>query len=179
MAAARAPNPWVSATRNDRSIAGDATHADDYAAAVARLVEDFGSEQSALLPMLHALQEEFGYIDDLMVPAVASALNISRADVHGVVTFYHDFRREPAGRHRMRLCRAESCQARGAAAIERIATERLGLRMGETSADGRVTLDAVYCLGLCATGPNAMIDDVPVSRLDPATLDRLIEDLTR
>lgn len=179
MVRAGAPNRPVSATRNDRSIAGDATHADDYAAAVARLVEDMGGEQTTLLPMLHALQEEFGYIDDLMVPLVASALNLSRADVHGVVTFYHDFRRRPPGRHRVRLCRAESCQARGAAAIERIATERLGLRMGETGPDGRVTLDAVYCLGLCATGPNAMIDDVPVSRIDPATLDRLLGDLTR
>jgi len=169
----------VSATRNDRSVAGEATHADDYAAAVARLAEDMGGEQTALLPMLHALQEEFGYIDDLMVPPVASALNLSRADVHGVVTFYHDFRRRPVGRHRVRLCRAESCQARGAAAIERIASERLGLRVGETSSDGRVTLDAVYCLGLCATGPNAMIDDVPVSRIDPATLDRLLGDLMR
>jgi formate dehydrogenase subunit gamma len=167
----------VSAARNDRSIVGDATHASDHAAAVARLVEDIGSEQDALLPMLHALQDEFGCIDDLMVPAIASALNISRADVHGVVTFYHDFRRQPAGRHRVQLCRAEACQARGAAAIERIASERLGLRIGETSADGRVTLDAVYCLGLCATGPNAMIDDVPVSRLDPTTLDRLLGDL--
>ena len=169
----------MSATRNDRSVSGDTTNADDYAAAVARLAEDMGDEQTVLLPMLHALQEEFGYIDDLIVPAVASALNLSRADVHGVVTFYHDFRRQPAGRHRVRLCRAESCQARGAAAIERIATERLGLRMGETSSDGRVTLDAVYCLGLCATGPNAMIDDVPVSRIDPATLDRLLGELTR
>lgn len=169
----------MSATRNDRSIAGDATLAHDYAAAVARLVEDIGGEQDALLPMLHALQDEFGYIDDLMVPAIASALNVSRADVHGVVTFYHDFRRQPAGRHRVQLCRAEACQARGAAAIERIATDRLGVRMGETSADGRVTLDAVYCLGLCATGPNAMIDDVPVSRIDSATLDRLLGELTR
>jgi formate dehydrogenase subunit gamma len=167
----------VSATRNDRSIAGDATHANDYAAAIARLVENVGGEQDALLPVLHALQDEFGYIDDLMVPAIASTLNISRADVHGVVTFYHDFRRQPAGRHRVQLCRAEACQARGAAAIERIASEHLGLRIGETSADGRVTLDAVYCLGLCATGPNAMIDDVPVSRLDPTTLDRLLGDL--
>ncbi|WP_281179305.1 formate dehydrogenase subunit gamma [Sphingomonas asaccharolytica] len=167
----------MSATRNDRSIVGDATHANDYAAAVARRVENLGDEQSALMPLLHALQEEFGYIDDLMVPAIASALNISRADVHGVVTFYHDFRRQPAGRHRVQLCRAEACQARGAAAIERLASERLDLRMGETSADGRVTLDAVYCLGLCATGPNAMIDDVPVSRLDPTTLDRLLGDL--
>lgn len=167
----------MSATRNDRSIADDATNTGDYAAAVARLIEEIGGEQTALLPILHALQGEFGYIDDLMVPAVASALNISRADVHGVVTFYHDFRRQPVGRHRVRLCRAESCQARGAAAIERIATERLGLRIGETSADGRVTLDAVYCLGLCATGPNAMVDDVPVSRLDPTTLDRLLGDL--
>jgi len=179
LAPARAPNLRVSPTRNDRSIASGATLANGHAAAVARLAEDFGGEQTALLPMLHALQEEFGYIDDLMVPTVAAALNLSRADVHGVVTFYHDFRRQPPGRHRVRLCRAESCQARGAVAIERIATERLGLRMGETSADGRVTLDAVYCLGLCATGPNAMIDDVPVSRLDPTTLDRLLGDLTR
>lgn len=169
----------MSVTRNDRSVPSDTTNADDYAAAVARLAGDMGDEQTVLLPMLHALQEEFGYIDDLMVPAVASALNLSRADVHGVVTFYHDFRRQPSGRHRVRLCRAESCQARGAAAIERIATERLGLRMGETSSDGRVTLDAVYCLGLCAIGPNAMIDNVPVSRIDPATLDRLLGELTR
>ncbi len=169
----------MSATRNDRSIAGDTIDANDYVAAIARLVEEIGGEQSALLPMLHALQEEFGYIDDRMVPAIASAFNLSRADVHGVVTFYHDFRRQPPARHRLRLCRAESCQARGAAAIERIASERLGLRMGETSADGRVTLDAVYCLGLCATGPNAMIDDVPVSRIDPATLDHLLGELTR
>ena len=179
MSRLRAPNPPVSATRNDRSIAGDATQADDYAATIARLVGEIGDEQGALLPLLHALQGAFGYIDDRMVPLIAAALNISRADVHGVVTFYHDFRRQPAGRHRVQLCRAESCQARGAAAIERLVTDRLGVGIGETSADGRFTLDAVYCLGLCATGPNAMVDGAPVSRIDPATLDRLLGDLVR
>ncbi|WP_244624723.1 formate dehydrogenase subunit gamma [Sphingomonas sp. So64.6b] len=129
--------------------------------------------RGVLLPLLHALQDEFGYIDDALVPHVAEALNLSRADVHGVVTFYHDFRRQPAGRHVIKLCRAESCQARGGRAIERAAVERLGVAMGSTSADGRVTLEPVYCLGLCATGPNALVDGVPVSRIDGARLDRL------
>ncbi|WP_229727097.1 formate dehydrogenase subunit gamma [Sphingomonas alpina] len=129
--------------------------------------------RGVLLPLLHALQEEFGHIDDALVPHVAEALNLSRADVHGVVTFYHDFRRQPAGRHVIKLCRAESCQARGGRAIERAAVERLGVAMGTTSADGRVTLEPVYCLGLCATGPNALVDGVPVSRIDGARLERL------
>ncbi len=179
MARLGAPNFGVNATLNERSAAQDTALVGDYSAAIERLVKDHGGEQGALLPMLHALQDEFGCIDDRMVPLLASALNISRADVHGVVTFYHDFRRQPAGRHRVQLCRAESCQARGAAAIERLATDRLGVPIGETSADGRVTLDAVYCLGLCATGPNAMVDGVPVSRIDPAALDRLLGELTR
>ena len=166
-------------TETEQSGAAQATGSAAYIEAIRRFMPAEADAQGALLPLLHALQEEFGYIDDALVPHIAEALNLSRADVHGVVTFYHDFRRQPAGRHRVRLCRAESCQARGAAAIERIATDRLGLRMGETSADGQVTLDAVYCLGLCATGPNAMIDDVPVSRIDPATLDRLLGELTR
>ncbi|MBN8839820.1 MAG: NAD(P)H-dependent oxidoreductase subunit E, partial [Sphingomonadales bacterium] len=97
----------------------------------------------------------------------------SRADVHGVVTFYHDFRRTPAGTHVVRLCRAESCQARGAVTIEQIATRRLGVAMGATSADGRVTIEPVYCLGLCATGPNALVDGRPVSRLDAAKIERI------
>ena len=144
-----------------------------YGEAIARFLRGNAGARGALLPLLHALQEEFGYIDDALVPHIAEALNLSRADVHGVVTFYHDFRRRPAGRHVVRLCRAESCQARGGRAIEQAAVERLGVAMGTTSADGRVTLEPVYCLGLCATGPNAMVDGVPVSRIDSARLDRL------
>jgi len=144
-----------------------------YAEAVARLLRARPATRDALLPLLHALQEEFGHIAEAMIPAVAAALNLSRADVHGVVTFYHDFRRTPAGAHVVRLCRAESCQARGAVAIEQIATQRLGVAMGSTSADGRVTVEPVYCLGLCATGPNALVDGRPVSRLDAAKVERI------
>jgi len=145
-----------------------------YAEAVARLLSEAGDGRGALLPLLHALQSEFGYIDDALVPHVAEALNLSRADVHGVVTFYHDFRRLPAGRHIVRLCRAESCQARGGRAIERAAVDRLGVAMGTTSSDGRLSLEPVYCLGLCATGPNALVDGVPVSRIDNGVLDRIV-----
>ena len=130
-----------------------------------------------LLPLLHAIQEEAGYIDDACVPAVAKALNLSRADVHGVITFYHDYRRVPAGRHVVKLCRAESCQARGGAAIEAAAAQRLGVTMGETRADGQVSLEPVYCLGLCAIGPNALVDGRPVARIDDAMLARIAEEV--
>ena len=131
------------------------------------------SERGALLPLLHALQAEIGWIPDALVPDIAEALNLSRAEVHGVISFYHDFRRAPAGRHIVKICRAEACQARGGAAIEAAAAERLGVAMGGTRPDGAVTLEPVYCLGLCATGPNAMVDGVPMSRVDVARLDRI------
>ena len=130
-----------------------------------------------LLPLLHAIQGEAGYIDDSCVPAVAKALNLSRADVYGVITFYHDYRRAPAGRHVVKLCRAESCQARGGAAIEASAAQRLGVAMGETRADGQVSLEPVYCLGLCAIGPNALVDGRPVARIDDAVLARIAEEV--
>lgn len=132
-----------------------------------------GDGRDQLLPLLHAVQEEAGYIDDALVPAIARALNLSRADVHGVVTFYHDFRRTAPGRHVVKLCRAESCQARGGAAIEVEAAQRLGVAMGDTRADGQVSLEPVYCLGLCAIGPNALFDGRPVARIDAAALDRI------
>ncbi len=132
-----------------------------------------GAGRDRLLPLLHAVQDEIGYIDDSFVPAIAAALNLSRADVHGVLTFYHDYRRRPAGRHVVKLCRAESCQSRGGAAIEAAAAERLGVAMGETRRDGQVTLEPVYCLGLCAIGPNALVDGRPVARIDTAALDRI------
>ena len=136
-------------------------------------VRQHGAARDQLLPLLHALREAIGFIDDAAVPLVASALNISRADVHGVVTFYHDFRRTPAGRHVIKLCRAESCQARGGAAIEAAAEQRLGVAMGATRADGQVSLEPIYCIGLCAIGPNALIDSRPVARIDAAALDRI------
>ncbi len=128
----------------------------------------------ALLPILHALQEAFGYVDRRAEPLIAEILNLSRAEVHGVLTFYHDFRSRPAGRHVLKLCRAESCQARGGDALAARAGERLGVSFGETTMDGRVTLQAVYCLGLCSVSPSAMFDGKVVGRLDEETLDRLL-----
>lgn len=105
---------------------------------------------------------------------IAEALNLSRAEVHGVVTFYHDFRRTPPGRHVVKLCRAEACQAMGGDALAALAQAKLGIGWGETTGDGETTLDAVFCLGLCATAPSGMIDGRPVGRLTPDRLDRLI-----
>ena len=131
----------------------------------------------ALLPLLHALQEVFGCIPEAAVPPVAEALNLSRAEVHGVVSFYHDFRREPAGRHVLKLCQAEACQSMGCRSLAAEVERRLGLRLGETTADGRVTVEAVYCLGLCATAPSAMLDGQVVGRLTPARVEALLETL--
>jgi formate dehydrogenase subunit gamma len=137
---------------------------------IARLLARHADHRGALLPLLHDVQAAFGFVPDEAVPAIADGLNLSRAEVHGVVTFYHDFRRAPPARHVVRLCRAEACQARGGADVEAAAERVLGVAMGEARADGEVALEPVYCLGLCATGPNAMIDGAPVSRLDAARL---------
>jgi formate dehydrogenase subunit gamma len=128
----------------------------------------------AMLPILHALQEAFGYVDEKAEPIIAEVLNITRAEVHGVVTFYHDFRRRPAGAHTLRLCRAEACQSMGGEALAARAEAALGVAPGETTADGKVTLEAVYCLGLCALAPSAMIDKRVIGRLDAKRLDGLI-----
>ncbi|PKP97821.1 MAG: NADH-quinone oxidoreductase subunit E [Alphaproteobacteria bacterium HGW-Alphaproteobacteria-13] len=141
-------------------------------------VREKGTGRDQLLPMLHAVQDAAGYVDDALIPVIAASLNLSRADVHGVVTFYHDYRRRPAGRHVVKLCRAESCQARGGARIEAAAVRRLGVAMGETRGDGQVALEPVYCLGLCAIGPNALVDGRPVARLDEAKLDRIAAELS-
>jgi formate dehydrogenase subunit gamma len=133
------------------------------------------SEPGATLPILHALQEVFGCVPEAAVPLIADALNLTRAEVHGVITFYHDFRRSPPGRHVLKLCRAEACQSMGADALAARARAKLGVGWDETSLDGRVTLAPVFCLGLCATAPSAMIDGRPVGRLTEKRLDALIE----
>jgi formate dehydrogenase subunit gamma len=133
----------------------------------------------AMLPILRALQDEFGYIDREAEPLIAELLNLSRAEVHGVVTFYHDFRQRPAGRHELKLCRAESCQARGSDALAARAEARLGVTFGNTTPDGRVTLEPVYCLGLCSVSPAAMLDDRVVGRLDEKKLDALLAEADR
>lgn len=132
--------------------------------------------EGAGLPILHALQETFGCVPDEAVPLVAEALNLSRAEIHGTVTFYHDFRKEPAGRRVLKLCRAESCQAAGGDALVARAEEKLGIAMGETTLDRRVTLEPVYCLGLCHSSPAAMLDKHVFGMLDEAKLDQLVKE---
>lgn len=143
------------------------------------IISEKQASPGALLPILHALQEEFGYIHREAEPLIAEVLNLTRAEVHGVVTFYHDFRHAPTGRHVLKLCRAESCQARGSDALAARVMERLGISFGDTSPDGSVTLDAVYCLGLCSVSPSAMLDGKLHARLDDRKIDALLAEVDR
>ena len=128
----------------------------------------------AALPILNALQEEFGYIDDAAIPLIAEALNLSRAEVVGVVHFYHDYRHEPPGRHVLKICRAESCQAMGCEALVEHLQGSLGAKLGETTADGAISLDTVYCLGNCALSPAVMLDGRLHGRMTQSRLDSLV-----
>src|SRR5258708_8747654 len=130
--------------------------------------------EGPLLPIFHALQAKFGWISDEAVALVADRLNIPRAEAHGALTFYHASRRAPAGRRTLKLCRAEACQARGGRAVEAKVMAALGVGFGETTADGSVTLAPVYCLGLCASGPAALLDERPAARLTGERLGRLL-----
>lgn len=145
----------------------------------ATLIQGLQDLPGALLPVLHALQEEFGYIDKAAVPLIAGALNISKADVHGTISFYHDFRHEPPGRHVLKMCRAEACQSMGCDKLIDHVEQRLKARLGETTADGSFTLDAVYCLGNCALSPAVLLDGKPYGRVSPQVADFLIDDAQR
>jgi formate dehydrogenase subunit gamma len=129
----------------------------------------------ALLPVLHAIQDEFGYVSPSAVPHIAAVLNISRAEVHGAISFYHLIRTEPAGRKTVYICRAESCQATGGRDLEAHARQRLGIDFHQTTADGAVSLEPVYCLGNCTCSPSVMVDDKLYSRVDTARLDELLD----
>lgn len=133
--------------------------------------------EGPLLPILHAFNEEFGCIDDAAVPQIALALNLSRAEVHGVLTFYHDFRREPAGRHVLKICRAEACQSRGSEAVARRCLAELGVGWHETTRDGELTVEPVYCLGMCTSGPAAFLDEEPLAKLDAGKLVSAVEEV--
>jgi formate dehydrogenase subunit gamma len=132
-----------------------------------------------LLPILHDLQAAFGCIPPAAVRLVAEALNLSRAEVHGVVSFYHDFREQPAGRHVLKLCRAEACQSMDGEALARQVLDRFGVDWGGTTPDGRVTVEATYCLGLCACAPSAMLDGEPMARLTPQSIDEIAREVGR
>jgi len=137
----------------------------------------YGNKPDALLEILHDVQAELGYVPEKSLPAIANALNISRAEAYGVATFYHDFHLKPSGKHVIKLCKAEACQSMGGrnlvAAVERF----LKIKVGQTSADGIITLEATYCLGLCASAPAMMVDHKPVARVDAQKAQSIIEGL--
>jgi formate dehydrogenase subunit gamma len=139
------------------------------------IVEAHRGLEGPLLPILHAVQAEYGYVPREIQPAIADALNLSRAEIHGVVSFYHDFRDHPAGRHVIRVCRSEACQSMGGEATADELLKKLGLDWHQTSADGAVTVEPVYCLGLCACSPAAMVDGDVYGRLDDETIHEIVE----
>lgn len=157
-----------SGQRTQDAVRRTPTEADELA--VRAVVADFVDLEGPLLPILHALNDRFGHVDEAVVPVIADALNLSRAEVHGVVAFYHDFRRAPAGRHVIKVCRAEACQSMGSRQLVADLEAALGIAIGETTPDGRVTLEPVYCLGNCALSPAALVDGDLIGRL---TQDRM------
>lgn len=135
--------------------------------------------EGALIPILHDIQDALGFVPEAAVPAVAQRLNLTRAEVHGALSFYPDFRSEAPARHVVKLCQAEACQARGGRAVTAELEARLGATIGAATPDGQVSLEPVYCLGLCASGPAALVDGRPVARLDRSGLARLVSELSQ
>jgi formate dehydrogenase subunit gamma len=146
------------------------------AQAVDALSARFAGIPGPLLPLLRAVQDELGFIPPEAIPRIASALNLSRAEVHGVISFYHYFRQHAPGRHVVQMCRAEACQAMNGEATEAHAKRCLGIDYHGTSADGQFTLEAAYCLGNCAAGPSVMIDNKLYGRVTPERLDQILAD---
>ena len=137
----------------------------------------YDNKPDALLEILHDLQHEVGHIPEASLPVLAKALNLSRAEVHGVVSFYHEFRRKPAGRHVVKMCRAEACQSMKGNELADAAQKSLKVKFGETTSDGAITLEAVYCLGLCATSPSLLVDERPMGRMTPQKFETLVKEL--
>ncbi len=142
---------------------------------IRQIADSLAAEPGALLPILHAVQDEFGYVTAAAVPDIAGALNLSRAEVHGVISFYHLIRTTPPGKKVVYICRAESCKAMGGVALENHARQKLGIDYHQTTTDGEVSLEPVYCLGNCTCSPSVMIDDKLYSRVDATRFDELIE----
>ena len=143
-------------------------------AEIRRLAEARAAEAGALLPILHAIQDQLGYVPEAAVPIVAEVLNLSRAEVHGVITFYHFFRTTPPGKRTLYVCRAEACQSMGSRELESYARRKLGVDFHETTADGRLSLEPVYCLGNCACSPAVMVDETVYGRVTPQRLDEIL-----
>ena len=147
----------------------------DIATRVGEILDAHRGMEGALLPILHAVQDAYGHVPEAALPIIAGDLNISKAEAYGVMTFYHDFRAKPAGKHVLKLCRAESCQAMGATELAAHACDTLGLDWHETTPDGKITLEPIFCLGLCACGPAALVDGKVVGRVTPAKLDQIVK----
>ena len=141
------------------------------------IVRRHGGREGPLLPILHDVQTAFGCVPPEAIRLIAGALNLTRAEVHGVMSFYHDFRGQPAGRHVLKLCRAEACQSMNGEAVAAQVLKRFGVGWGETTPDGAVTVEATYCLGLCACAPSAMLDDEPRARLDRSAIDEIAREV--
>ena len=162
--------PRVLAFESHPLVVGMTSHA----TIIDQAIAEHRTLPGALLPVLHAIQDALGFIPPDAVPQIARALNLSQADVHGVISFYHDFRSEPPGRHVLKLCRAEACQAMGSEALAAHLTQRLGVAWKQTSPDGALTIEPVYCLGNCALSPAAMLDGKLRGRVTAPALDDII-----
>jgi len=149
----------------------------EIASRTAAIIQELKSLEGPLLPILHEIQEEFGHVPQDALPVIAEALNISKAEVHGVVTFYHDYRSHPAGRHVLKVCQAEACQSMGSDTVAAKLKQLLGIGFHETTRDGAVTLEPVYCLGLCACAPSAMLDGEVIGRLDDEKLEEIVAEV--
>jgi formate dehydrogenase subunit gamma len=143
---------------------------------ILRIARELKDKAGALIPILHGIQDELGYVPPEAVPMIAEVLNLSRAEVHGVVTFYHDFRSEAPGRHIVRICQAESCQATGSHALTAHAKHYLGVDFHQTTRDANFTLEPVYCLGNCAGSPSVMIDQDVYGRVTPARFETILKE---
>lgn len=152
---------------------------EDFEPRTIAILDELKHIEGPLLPILNRIQDEFGYVPESVLPLIASTLNITRAEVHGVVSFYHDYRREPAGRRILKVCRAEACQSMGSDRTSERLLKALGIDWHGTTADGAVTVEPVYCLGLCACSPSAMLDGEVIGRLDDAAVDALVEEVRR
>jgi formate dehydrogenase subunit gamma len=139
------------------------------------IAEHIGLE-GPMMPILHSLLEEFGCVSPAAVPLIADALNLTRAEVHGVITFYHDFRSEPCGSHLLQLCRGEACQSMGSESVAADVLAKLGVSWHGTTNDGEVTVEPVYCLGLCACSPTALLDGEPLGWLDAAKVTEALDE---
>lgn len=144
---------------------------------ISEIIAEHIALEGPMLPILHAIQTEYGHVPQMAVTLIAAALNIGRAEVHGTMSFYHDFRTTPAGKHVVKLCRAEACQAQGADRTADHAREALGVDWHETTKNGNVTLEPVFCLGLCACGPAAMVDGKVVGLVTKKRFDRIISEI--